>query len=133
MDYQTFPFRFDTAHRLPAALFGVNDRTAAVTVGDHGLDVRFGPWRVVTELTNVTGVTVTGPYGLLRTAGPARLSVADRGLTFATNGERGLCIRFRDPVSGIEPTGHLRHPGLTVTVADVDALTRVLGAVTVAA
>jgi len=59
--------------------------------------------------------------------------VADRGLTFATNGERGLCIRFRDPVSGIEPTGHLRHPGLTVTVADVDALARVLGAVTVAA
>jgi len=129
MDYQTFPFRFDASHRPLAALFGVNERTAVVTVGDHGLDARFGPWRVVTDLTNITGTSVTGPYGLLRTAGPARLSLADRGLTFATNGERGLCLGFRDPVPGIEPTGRLRHPGLTVTVADVDGLARALGAV----
>ncbi len=129
MDYRTFPFHFDATHRPLAALFGVNDRTAMVTVGDHGLDVRFGPWRVVTDLTNITGTSVTGPYGFLRTAGPARLSLADRGLTFATNGEHGLCIGFRDPVPGIEPTGRLRHPALTVTVAAVDALARVLGTV----
>jgi hypothetical protein len=131
MDYQTFPFRFDAAHRPAAALFGITDRTAVVTLGDHGLDARFGPWRVVTELTNVTGVAVTGPYGLLRTAGPARLSLGDLGLTFATNGERGLCIRFREPVPGLEPTGRLRHPGLTVTVADVEALGAALGSVLV--
>jgi hypothetical protein len=56
------------------------------------------------------------------TIGPAHLSFTDRGLTMATNGDRGVCIRFREPVAGIEPTGRIRHPGLTVTVADCDGL-----------
>lgn len=40
----------------------------------------------------------------------------------ATNGARGVRIRLREPVAGLEPTGRLRHPGLTVTVADCDSL-----------
>jgi hypothetical protein len=50
------------------------------------------------------------------------LAVTDRGLTFATNGERGVLISFHEPVPGLEPTGLLRHPELTVTVADIDGL-----------
>jgi hypothetical protein len=46
----------------------------------------------------------------------------------ATNGVRGLCITFREPVPGIEPTGTLRHPALTVTVADCHGLAAVLTA-----
>ena len=52
----------------------------------------------------------------------ARLSLADRGLTFGTVATRGVCIQFREPVRGIEPTGLLRHPNLTVTVAEPDLL-----------
>jgi len=78
--------------------------------------------------TNIAGTEVTGPFGLLRTLGPAHLSLADNGITFATNGDRGLCIRLHDPVPAIEPLGRLRHPGLTVTVADVDALAAALAA-----
>ncbi|MDQ4031696.1 MAG: hypothetical protein M3332_05280 [Actinomycetota bacterium] len=44
----------------------------------------------------------------------------------ATNGARGLCITFREPVRGIEPTGILRHPAVTVTVADSQGLAAVL-------
>ena len=58
----------------------------------------------------------------VKTAGPAHLSLADRGLTFATNGDRGVCLIMREPVSGIDPFGLLRHPNLTVTVADCDGL-----------
>ena len=67
-------------------------------------------------------MTESGPYSWWRTAGPARLSLRDRGITFATNGERGLCISFREPVKAIEPFGIVRHPGVTVTVADVQGL-----------
>jgi hypothetical protein len=41
-------------------------------------------------------------------AGPARLSLADRGLTFATTTRTGLCITFRSPVPGIDPWGIFR-------------------------
>src|SRR3954453_23981284 len=122
----TFSFRFDPSYRAAALPFGVMPATASVTVDDGMLTVRFGLWRLRTPLTNVTGTEVTGPYSFVKTAGPAHLSFSDRGVTFATNGDRGLCIRFREPVPGIEPTGRLRHPGVTVMVDDIDGLSAAL-------
>lgn len=101
---------------------------AYVEVGDDDFVARFGPWIVRTPLTNVVSASVSGPYRWWRVVGPARLSFADRGLTFATNTRRGVCITFGEPVSGIEFTGSLRHPGLTVTVDDVDGLVQALDA-----
>ena len=124
----TFHFAFDPAYRAVALAFGVTPRTARVDVDGERLRARFGLWQVSTTVDNVEGTEVSGPYGKLKTIGPAHLSVADRGLTFATNSRRGLCIRFREPVPGIEPTGRLRHPALTVTVADVDGLAAALTA-----
>ncbi len=121
-----FRFRFDPTYRRLAAKFGVRPSNSLVVVTEHQLDVRFGPWRVRTPVENVAGVERTGPYRLVKTAGPAHLSFADRGLTFATNGEAGLCIRFEEPVHGIDPFRILRHPGLTVTVEDLDGLARAL-------
>lgn len=126
MDPQDFVFRFDPAYRRLAAVFGVTPARTALTVGPSALRVRFGPWRVSTPLTNIVEATVTGPYAFVRTAGPARLSLSDRGLTLATNGERGVCLTFREPIRGMEPTGLLRHPNLTVTVADCDGLVALL-------
>jgi hypothetical protein len=117
-----FPFAFEPLYRVMALPFAVVPNWAWVDVGDGRLSARFGPWLVSTPLANVAGTEVSGPYAILRTAGPAHLSLADRGLTFATNSRRGLCIRFHEPVAGIDPTGRPRHPGLTVTVADVDGL-----------
>jgi hypothetical protein len=117
-----FTFAFEPAYRAAALPFGVTPATAWVDVEDGRLSARFGLWRVSTPLSNVTGTQVSGPYSLFRTIGPAHLSLADRGLTFASNGRRGLCMTFAEAVTGLDPTGHLRHPGLTVTVADVDGL-----------
>lgn len=117
-----FPFRFAVPYRLPALVFGVTTTTAGVWVDEAVLRIRFGPWRLRTPVTNVVSTVHTGPYALIKTLGPAHLSFADRGLTCATNSERGLCIRFARPVRGIEPLGLLRHPAVTVTVADCDGL-----------
>jgi hypothetical protein len=81
---------------------------------------------VTTPLTNVKTVSVTGPYNFIKTAGPARLAITDRGLTFATTNRRGVLVLFRTPVRGLDPLGLIRHPELTVTVADVQALSEIL-------
>src|SRR3954453_14216835 len=124
----TFSFRFDPSYRAAALPFGVMPATASVTVDDGMLTVRFGLWRRRTPLANIAGTEVTGPYSFVKTAGPAHLSFSDRGVTFATNGERGLCIRLREPGRALDPPGRLRPPGATVTVDDVDGLAAALAA-----
>ncbi len=121
-----FAFAFEPSYRLAALPFGITDRTARVVLTETEFATRFGLWRVRTPLSNLAGVELTGPYEFLKTAGPARLSMADRGLTFATNGRQGVCVRFREAVRGIDPTGRIRHPGLTVTVADCAGLHQAL-------
>ncbi len=119
-----YRFAFEGSYRWPARVFGVTERSAVVTVTDTELLARFGPWTVRTPLANITAVSITGPYRFVKTAGPAHLSFADRGITFATNHSRGVFVEFQNPVGGLEPTGLLTHPNLTVTVADCDALAR---------
>lgn len=125
---RVFGFGFEPWFRVAAAPFGIRPGTAHVTVVDGRLVARFGPWRVDTPVANVDGWDVTGPFAWWKTIGPAHLSIADRGLTFATNPRRALCIRFREPVGGMDPRHRLRHPGLTVTVADVPGLAAALAA-----
>lgn len=127
-DQRRFTFRFAPAYRRASRPFGVRPERSWVDVGPDTLDARFGPWRLRTPLANIAAVQITGPYAFLKTAGPAHLGFTDRGLTFASNGERGVLISFHEPVRGIEPTGLLRHPELTVTVADVDGLASLLRA-----
>ena len=121
-----FQFAFGPAYHLPARAFGISPATAWVEVRDDTLDARFGPWRISTPLANVADVAVTGPYAFWKTAGPARLAITDRGLTFATNGNRGVLISFHKPVRGLDPLGILRHPEFTVTVSEVDRLAELL-------
>lgn len=117
-----FRFAFDPAYRLPALLFGIVPATAWVEVDDGELRARFGLWSLRTPLDNVASTSVTEGFAFLKTAGPAHLSLADRGVTFATNGRRAVCITFHTPVKGIDPTGSIRHPGATFTVAEPAAL-----------
>ncbi len=48
-------------------------------------------------------------------------------MTFATNGDRALCVQFHEPVRGIDPTGRILHPGATITVADPEGLAKAVG------
>lgn len=125
---QRFDFAFEPLMAPFALAVGVTARTAWVEVdrgadGDAGrLEVRFGPWVLRTDLANVAGAEVTGPYHLAKVVGPPHLSFADRGVTFATNRRRGVCLRFHEPVPAALPARLLPHPGATVTVADPEAL-----------
>src|SRR5438105_2622804 len=127
-DRQLFEFAFAAAYRIAACPFGITPKSAWVEVSSDGFEAHFGPWRLTTPLTNVKDVSITGPYRFVKTAGPARLAITDRGLTFASNGDRGVLIRFHSPVRGIDPLGLIQHPELTVTVADVDGLAAALRA-----
>ncbi len=123
---QRFSFDFDPRYARAARVFGITSENALVEVGDGRLDARYGRWHVRTELENVASAEITGPYLLIKTAGPPRLGVTDLGLTFASNGRRGVLIRFRRRVPGIEPRGIVRHGELTVTVAEPEALVATL-------
>jgi hypothetical protein len=119
---QRFDFRFVRAYRLAALPFGITPDRAWVQIDDEHLLASYGPWRLRTTLANISRVAITGPYRFYRTAGPARLGVTDGGLTFASNGERGVLLSFRERVPSIDPLRLIRHPELTVTVADVHGL-----------
>ncbi len=115
-------FAFDSAYRLPGLLFGVTPATSRLEVGTAELRVRFGPWRLRTPLDNVAGCQITDGYSWLKTAGPAHLSLTDRGVSFATCRGPGLCVAFREPVAAIDWVGRIRHPSATITVEDPDRL-----------
>ncbi len=121
-----FPFRFDPRYARLNRRFGVTPDHAWVEVTEDELLARFGSWHLKTRLDNVASVELTGPYQFFKTAGPARLGFRDLGLTFATNGERGVLITFHRRVPGIEPLGLLRHGEVTVTVAEPEALASLL-------
>lgn len=124
---QRFDFDFAPAYRIAARPFGISPERAWVEIDDGQLIANYGPWRLRTTLANISRAAITGPYRFYRTAGPARLGVSDAGLTFASNGERGVLLSFRKRVPAIDPLRLIRHPELTVTVADVDGLLDALG------
>jgi hypothetical protein len=125
---QRFEFRFAPAYRLAARAFGITPERAWVQIDDGHLLANYGPWRLRTTVANISRVAITGPYRFYRTGGPARLGITNGGLTFASNGERGVLLSFRKRVPAIDPLRLIRHPELTVTVADVHGLVRALGA-----
>lgn len=111
-------------------VLGVRPERDGVWLDDDLFVATFGPWRLSTPTSNIREAHVGGPYSAWRAIGP-RLSLADRGLTFGSATRRGVCVQFHRPVPGIEPSGLLRHPALTVTVAQpgllVEALRRAIG------
>jgi len=112
-----FEMAFDPRFRPLLATLGITPATAYVTVTADRLIACFGPWTCRTTPANVRAVRLTGPYRAYRALGP-RLSLADHGLTFGTTTHRGVCLLFREPVPGLDFLGLIRHPGLTVTVAE---------------
>lgn len=122
-----FSFRFHPVFRAAAFPLGIRPDTSQVEVADDLLVIQFGHWGVRTPLANVRSAQVTGPFSWPKVIGPPHLSFADRGLTFATNPDEGVCIDLSAPVPGLDPWGVLRHPGVTVTVVDTDGLVELLG------
>jgi hypothetical protein len=114
---EQFEFEFEPRFRPLLALLGVTPGTAHVTLTPERLVARFGPWSCESPISNVVQVCTTGPYRWYTAIG-ARGSFVDRGLTFGTTTEGGVCLLFREPVAGLLPFGSLRHPGITLTLAE---------------
>lgn len=121
----TFEFAFAERYRPMLALLGVTPNTSLVTVSDDELRVRFGPWRLRTPIDNVDSLERSGGYQWFKAIG-ARGSFADKGVTFGTNTDAGVCVRFREPVRALLPGDLMPHPGMTVTVAEPDAFAAAL-------
>ena len=117
---ERFRFGFDPRFVPLLAGMGVVHRTSEVVVDDHRFEARFGLLRVSTPITNVKDALITRDYQWFKAIG-ARLSFTDGGATFGTNTDAGVCVCFHEPIAAL--FGNLRrHPGLTVTVEDPDAL-----------
>lgn len=121
-----FAFSFEPKVLAFSVVLGVTPRTAHVEVTSDELTVRFGLWHLSTSLDNLRSLEETGPYQLVKVAGPPHLSFKDRGVTFATTTRRGVCIGFREPVAGLFPGSLVKHPAATVTVDDVDGFIALL-------
>jgi hypothetical protein len=120
-----FPYRFDRRYAPMWMPFGARPGRDGVTVTDDGLfRATFGFFKLETGLDNVAGGHTTGRYRWYTAIG-ARLSLADDGLTFGTNVDRGVCVHFRDRVPRV--LGFKPHAALTVTVADCERLLEAIG------
>ena len=119
------PFEFAPRYRRVLRLLGITEETAWVDFSGGVLRARFGPWGVETHRNNIRSASVAGPYRPRRVIGP-HLSLADRGATFGTTPDKGVCVEFHVPVRGRGPMRLVRVPNLTVTVRDPDALVAAL-------
>ena len=123
--HHRFTFR-RSALAFAGLAFGISADHAYVDVDDDRLSIRFGPWKLRTDVSNIESASLTGPYRWWKVAGPPHLSLRDHGITFATATDEGVCIRFREPVPALLPSGAIRHPAVTVTVDDPDDLLRLV-------
>jgi hypothetical protein len=120
-DIDTFEFAFAPRFSRLLRLGGITPETTLVTVTDDEYRVRFGGWKLNTPIANCTGTCLTEDYAWFKAIG-ARGSFKDKGVTFGTSTERGVCVLFAEPVRALVPGNLMNHPGCTVTVADCEGL-----------
>jgi len=122
---QRFAYAIDKLYWPVLLPFGLRGSKDGVTLTDEqSLVATFGLFKIATPLENINGAHITRNYRWW-TAFGVRASIADDGLTFGTNHDAGVCIHFAEKVSSaLRRSGH---SALTVTVADLEGLTRALG------
>lgn len=122
---QKFSFEIDPTFRHLLKIWGVT-RSSAVYVGDGKLKVDFGWLGLETPISNVSATDITGDYKWWRAIGP-RGSLADKGVTFGTNTDKGAYVEFHEPVEALKV---FKHPNLTVTLSDCEGFVELLDSLT---
>ena len=119
-----FEFDFDPRFRWLLRPLGVHAGNSYVAItGEQEFVAKFGRWQVRTPLANIAGYQRSGGYRWWKAIG-IRGSLADHGLTFGSSIREGLCVEFIEKIPAL--VAGPSHPGLTVTVADVDRLAAAL-------
>jgi hypothetical protein len=110
---------------LPVLLpFFLRPARDGITLTDGGKFVAtFGFVKIETSVSNISGAHITRNYRWWTAIG-VRMSRVDDGLTFGTNHDAGVCVHFAEKVPS--PLRRGGHSALTVTVADLEALTTAL-------
>jgi hypothetical protein len=122
---QHFDYAIDGRYLPVLVPFGLRRAKDGVTLTDDGSFVAtFGFFKMETPLANITGAHITRGYRWW-TAFGVRASLADDGLSFGTNHAGGVCVHFGEKVPS--PLRRKGHSALTVTVADLEGLTKALG------
>jgi hypothetical protein len=122
---QRFVYAVDKRYFPVLVPFGLRSSKDGVTLTDeHSFLATFGFFKLATPIANITGAHITRNYRWW-TAFGVRASRVDDGLTFGTNHDAGVCIHFAEKVPS--PLRRSGHSALTVTVADVEGLTKALG------
>jgi hypothetical protein len=122
---QRFTYAIDKRYFPLLVPFGFRGSKDGVTLTDDASFLAtFGFVKLATPLSNITGAHITRGYRWW-TAFGIRGSMVDDGLSFGTNRDAGVCIHFAEKVPS--PIRRSGHSALTVTVADLDGLTRALG------
>lgn len=119
-----FPIRLGARSRPLLRLFGVGGPADAwVDLGDDGLEARFGRFHAATQLSNITGWRIEGPWRWITAIG-VRMSVRHGDITFGGTHRGGVRLAFRERVA----VGPFRVPALYVTVDDLEGLAAALTA-----
>ncbi len=116
-----FPFAFDLKFQAALLPVAATPLTAKVTIEDDGsLRCRFGVVKLETTVANVKATELSGPYKFYKAIG-IRLSGKDRGVTFGSNTDRGVCVKFHEAVPTSPPFGTMTHTAITLTLEDPEA------------
>jgi hypothetical protein len=119
---QRFPIRLGPRSRTLLRLFGVGGpEDAWVELSDGSIEARFGRFRALTPLSNISGWRIEGPWAWITAIG-VRRSVRHADVTFGGSPHGGVRLDFQERV----PVGPFKAPALYVTVDDLDGLAAAL-------
>ena len=118
-----FKYAVDKRFAFVWAPLGVRPSKDGVSLTATSFVATYGFLKLETPLANIEGAHITRGYRWWAAIG-ARRSFVDDGLTFGTNRDAGVCVHFREKVPS--PLKRSGHSALTVTVEDLEGLTRSL-------
>jgi hypothetical protein len=115
-----FPIRLGRRSWPVLVLFGVRPDNAYVDL-DTEIDARFGFFRFVTPVTNITTWRIEGPWRWITAIG-FRRSVRGGDVTFGGSHRGGVRIDFQEPVR----IGPFHAPAAYLTVDDLEGFAAAL-------
>lgn len=117
-----FPIRLGRRSRPLLRLFGVRGPGDAwVELRGDDLEARFGWFRAVTPLSNISGWRIEGPWRWVTAIG-VRMSVRHGDITFGGSHRGGVRLDFVERV----PVARFGVPALYVTVDDLEGFAAAL-------